>query len=201
MRPTALLTTLLVLAGALQGRGGEFEFRDQVLKTKLTVGYAVRLIDMNGDKRLDICIVDSERILWLENPNWDEHVMIGPGATKKDNVCFAPADIDGDGRLDFAVGADWNPSNTKSGGTIQWIRQPERAGEPWPVFPIGEEPTMHRMNFADLDGDGKPELIAAPLMGRNTIKPDFAEAGCRLLSFKIPADPVKGPWVPEVIND
>jgi hypothetical protein len=196
-----MLTAMAILMLIGQGRGGEFDYREQELKTKLTVGYAVRLIDMNADKRLDICIVDSERILWLENPNWDEHLMIGPGQTKKDNVCFAPADIDGDGRLDFAVGADWNPSNTKSGGTIQWIRQPGRAGEKWMVFPIGEEPTMHRMQFADFDGDGKPELIAAPLMGRGTTKPDFAEAGCRLLSFKIPADPVKGPWTPEVIDD
>lgn len=199
MRNAIGLITVLILAG--QGRGGDFEFREQELKTRLTVGYAVRLIDMNDDKRLDICIVDSERILWLENPNWDEHIMIGAGKTKKDNVCFAPADIDGDGRLDFAVGADWNPGNTKSGGTIQWIRQPERGGEEWPVFPIGEEPTMHRMQFADFDGDGRPELIAAPLLGRDTTKPNFAENGCRLLSFKIPKDPVKGPWTPEVIDD
>jgi hypothetical protein len=199
MRNAIVLIVALVLAG--QGRGADFDFREQELKTRLTVGYAVRLIDMNDDKRLDICIVDSERLLWLENPNWDEHIMIGAGKTKKDNVCFAPADIDGDGRLDFAVGADWNPGNTKSGGTIQWIRQPERGGEEWPVFPIGEEPTMHRMQFADFDGDGRPELIAAPLLGRDTTKPNFAENGCRLLSFKIPKDPVKGPWTPEVIDD
>ena len=196
---TIVACVLATLVGSLSA--DEFKFRDQELKTKLTVGYAVRLVDMNADRRLDICIVDSERLLWLENPNWDEHLMVGPGKTKKDNVCFAPADIDGDGRLDFAVGADWNPGNTKSGGTIQWIRQPERAGEEWSVFPIGEEPTMHRMQFADFDGDGKPELIASPLMGRNTTKPNFAEAGCRLLSYRIPADPMKGPWVPEVIDD
>jgi hypothetical protein len=196
-----LLAGFALLLATGQNLAADLEFREQELKTKLTVGYAVRLIDMNGDKRLDICIVDSERILWLENPNWDEHIMIGPGQTKKDNVCFAPADIDGDGRLDFAVGADWNPANTKSGGTIQWMRQPEKAGEKWTVFPIGEEPTMHRMQFADFDGDGRPELIASPLMGRDTTKPDFAENGCRLLSFKIPADPVKGPWKAEVIDD
>lgn len=199
MRAMIIVACVLATFGR-PANSGELEFRDQELKTKLTVGYAVRLVDMNADQRLDICIVDSERLLWLENPNWDEHLMVGPGKTKKDNVCFAPADIDGDGRLDFAVGADWNPSNTKSGGTIQWIRQPERAGEEWSVFPIGEEPTMHRMQFADFDGDGQPELIASPLMGRNTTKPNFAEAGCRLLSFKIPVDPVKGPWVPEVID-
>jgi FG-GAP-like repeat len=179
----------------------EFDLREQELPAKLTVGYAVRLVDMNDDRRLDIVVVDSERIIWLENPHWTEHAMIGPGDTKKDNVCFAPHDIDGDGRYDFAVGADWKPFNTASGGTIQWIQQPEKIGAKWSVHPIGEEPTVHRMRWCDLDGDKRPELIVSPLMGRNTTKPNYAEAGCRLLSYKIPADPIAGPWVPEVIND
>jgi len=193
--------SLVILFLTLTAAADDLSFRVEELKTKLTVGYAVRLVDMNADQRLDIAIVDSERILWLENPSWDEHLMTGPGQTKKDNVCFAPYDIDGDGRLDFAVGADWNPSNTASGGTIQWIQQPAKAGEKWMVHPIGEEPTTHRMNFVDLDGDGKSELIVSPLMGRNTTRPNFAENGCRLLAYKIPADPVKGPWKAEVIND
>jgi len=57
------------------------------------------------------------------------------------------------------------------------------------------------MRFADLDGDGKPELIVAPLKGRDTTEPDFAENGVRLLSFRIPADPVKEEWPVTVIND
>src|SRR3954463_11644362 len=117
---TFSLPLLSLLFGASQLAAADFQFRDQELPTKLTVGYAVRLLDVNGDRRLDIAIVDSDRILWLENPNWNEHV-IEQGLTKKDNVCFAPYDIDGDGRLDFAVGADWQPANTKNGGTIQWI--------------------------------------------------------------------------------
>ena len=185
------------------GWSGEIDLREQELKTKLTVGYAVRLVDMNDDRRLDIVIVDSERLLWLENPRWEEHLMIGAGTTKKDNVCFAPCDIDGDGRIDFAVGADWKPFNTAAGGTIQWLQHPApaQANEPWPVFPIGEEPTIHRMNWVDLDGDRREELVLSPLMGRDTTKPNYAERGCRLLAYKIPADPVQGPWVPEVIND
>lgn len=184
-----------------RGEAGEITLRDQELPTRLTVGYAVRLLDMNGDKRLDIAIVDSDRILWLENPNWNEHILTVPGQTKKDNVCFAPADIDGDGQLDFAVGADWRPFDTNTGGTIQWIRRGDSPGKPWNLYPIGEEPTVHRMQFADLDGDSRPELIVSPLMGRGTTRPSFQEKGVRLLAYSIPADPVKGPWTPHVLDD
>lgn len=201
-----LLALCLIASAARSAFAAEIPLRAEELPTKLGVGYAVRLLDMNGDKQLDICIVDQTRILWLENPTWKEHVIIDK-QTRPDNVCFAPADIDGDGQLDFAVGADWKPFNTLSGGTVQWItggkKQPSDANpEPlWQVHPISEVPTVHRMNFADLDGDGKPELIVSPLMGRGTKGPNWQEAPCQLLSFKIPADPVKGPWEPTVIDD
>jgi hypothetical protein len=198
MRP--ILFAIVCSLALLPAAAADFQFRDQELPTRLTVGYAVRLLDMNDDRRLDICIVDSERILWLENPTWAEHVIL-PGQTKKDNVCFAPYDIDGDGRLDFAVGADWQPTNTKSGGTIQWITGGKTPTEPWKLHPIMEYPTTHRMNFADLDGNGRQELIVSPLMGKDTTRPNFGEHGTPLLVFQVPADPVKGPWKPETICD
>ncbi len=197
IRAAVFSTFVMLAAGAI---AAEVEFKDQELPTKLTVGYAVRLIDINGDQRLDIAIVDSDRILWLENPNWTEHVIL-QGQTKKDNVCFAPHDIDGDGQLDFAVGADWRPADTKTGGTIQWITGGKTPAGSWSRHPIGEHPTTHRMNFADLDLDGKPELIVSPLMGKDTTRPNFAENGTPLLAYKIPADPVKGPWEPQVLCD
>jgi hypothetical protein len=192
--------SLVSFALALPALAAEIELKDQELPTKLTVGYAVRLLDMNGDRRLDIAIVDSDRILWLENPNWTEHVIL-QGQTKKDNVCFAPHDIDGDGQLDFAVGADWRPADTKTGGTIQWITGGKNPAGSWTLHPIGEHPTTHRMNFADLDLDGKPELIVSPLMGKETTRPNFAEHGTPLLAYKVPADPVKGPWESQVLCD
>lgn len=192
----ACVCCLLVVPPA----AAQFDFRDVELPTRLTVGYAVRLLDMNADKRLDICIVDSERILWLENPNWNEHILIEK-QTKKDNVCFAPYDIDGDGQVEFAVGADWRPFDTTTGGTIQWIRRGAKPADRWTVMPIGEVPTVHRMNFGDLDGDGKSELIVSPLMGRGTTKPNFAEKPVELLAFPIPKELEKGPWTPLVINN
>src|SRR5262245_21312531 len=134
MRPNFAFALIAGLV-SLPAGAADFQFRDQELPTKLTVGYAVRLVDMNDDKWPDICIVDSDRILWLENPSWTEHVILRE-ERKKDNVCCAPYDIDGDGRVDFAVGADWQPTNTKNGGTIQWITGGKAPSELWKLHPI-----------------------------------------------------------------
>jgi hypothetical protein len=199
-----IIVFLIIAASShLSAAAADFQFRDQELPTRLTVGYAVRLLDINDDRRLDICIVDSDRILWLENPTWTEHVIL-QGQTKKDNVCFAPYDIDGDGRLDFAVGAAWQPGSpdaTKTGGTIQWITGGKNPAGQWTLFPIDEYPTTHRMNFADLDADGRQELIVSPLQGKDTTRPSYAEHGTPLIVYRVPADPVKGPWKPQVICD
>ena len=50
---------LSLLAGtAAAGEPKAPEFRPQEVETKLGVGYAVLLDDMNGDKKLDIVVVD-----------------------------------------------------------------------------------------------------------------------------------------------
>src|SRR5207253_2947830 len=75
--------------------------------------------------------------------------------------------------------------------------------EKWTVYPIGEEPTVHRMRFAELDDSGKPYLIVAPLMGRNSTKEANWMDGSpvRILAYKIPKDPIKHRWVPEVLDE
>ena len=51
-------------------RAADFNFRPQEIETQLGVGYAVSLVDVNGDKKLDIVVVDTNRVLWYENPTW-----------------------------------------------------------------------------------------------------------------------------------
>ena len=196
---SAMLATLLLACDF--ARAAEFKFHSQEIAVDLGVGYAVNVVDMNGDQKPDIVVVDTNRVVWYENPEWTVHTII-QDATKKDNVCLAPYDIDGDGRLDFALGADWRPFDSQTGGTIQWLARPKLAGiAPWEVRQIAEEPTTHRMRWADLDNDGRSELIVVPLMGRGTTKPLFAEAPVRVLAFSIPKDPTVERWPMRVLNE
>ena len=176
-------------------------FRVQQIETELGVGYAVLLVDVNNDGKKDIVVVDQKRVVWYENPSWQRRNII-EGKTEPDNVCISAADIDGDGRLDFALGAAWNPNNTKSGGTLQWLRRGKTLDEPWSVHPIGEEPTLHRIRFANLDGDGKPVLLVVPLMGRDSraAKNHMDGQPVRVLAYRIPKDPLRERWPMEVLD-
>lgn len=178
----------------------EFEMRE--LDRSLTVGYAVLLVDVDGDRKTDIVVVDSKRVIWFQNPTWKLRTIL-TGKTPPDNVCISAADIDGDGKLDFALGADWAPFNTKKGGTLHWLRQPKDLDREWDLFSIGEEPTMHRIRFCDLDGTGKPVLLAGPLMGRDSSKAGNWEDGkpLRILAFRVPKDPTRDRWPMEVIDE
>jgi hypothetical protein len=193
----AIVSPLLAfsLSDAAEESKGIPDFRVQEIEKSLGVGYAVLLVDVNNDGKKDIVVVDQKRVVWYENPTWKRRNII-EGQTVPDNVCISAADIDGDGQLDFALGAAWNPGNTKSGGTLQWLRRGKTLDEPWTVHPIGEEPTLHRIRFADLDGDGKPVLLAVPLMGRNSTgaKNHMDGQPVRVLAYRIPKDPVRDRW-------
>jgi hypothetical protein len=201
LRFSATFWPILLAGFAGVAFGQKFDFREQQIEEQLGVGYAVSLVDVNDDKKLDIVVVDTNRVLWYENPSWKRRVII-EDQTKRDNVCIAPYDIDRDGKVDFALGADWRPSDTVNSGTIQWLRRGESLDDKWTVFPIGVEPTVHRMRWADFEGDGRDELIVAPLHGRANRGPNFEGAGVRILRYKIPDDPTKQEnWKAEVINN
>jgi hypothetical protein len=205
-RFTLIPTLLLGLTATLQAQESgapiiASTFRMEELGEKLEVGYAVILADVNGDGKKDIVVVDTNRVLWFENPTWKKHLII-EGGTKKDNVCIDAYDIDGDGQNDFALGADWKPFNTNSGGTLQWLKRGKSLDEPWQIFPIDSEPTVHRIRFVDIDGTGKPALVLAPLMGRGSSKDANWLDGTpvHLTAYRIPKNPEKERWIPEVLD-
>lgn len=170
-------------------------FRSQEIATGLGIVYAVAVADVNGDRKPDIVAINQRQILWFENPSWTKHV-VAEKITEKDNVAIAPADIDGDGKMDFALGADWQATNTASGGSLHWVSSDGK------VHDLTTEPTLHRIRWADVTGDGKPELIVAPLHGRGTKAADWTDGpGSRILVFTVPDKPADQRWPVEVACD
>lgn len=163
-------------------------FVPQVIDTNVgKVCYAVTVADVDNDGDTDIVALSENRVVWYEQPSWLPHVIL-QDQTPLDNVCIAPHDIDGDGLVDFAIGAGW----TKT-GTLHWIHRKSDPSSLWTVESIGEEKSVHRMRWADVLGSGKPQLVVSPL--------NASEGnGVRLLAFAIPENPVNERWASTVLD-
>src|SRR5262245_20049461 len=101
------LAVILALNSAILALGKEPfpKFREQTIDAHIgEICYAVTLADVDGDSKQDIVAVSENRVVWYQNPTWKPRVII-EDQTKRDNVCIAPLDIDGDGKNDFALGA------------------------------------------------------------------------------------------------
>ncbi len=177
-------------------------FRPQTIDPEIgKVCYAVVTTDVDGDGKPDVVALANDAVVWYQNPTWQKRDILR-GTTEPDNVCLQPHDVDGDGRVDFALGSAWRPTDTKTGGSLAIVTRTGAPEGTWRAVPITSEPTLHRIRWGDLDGTGRPQLIVAPLQGRGTHGPDWgAGAGVRLLALSIPDRPFDDPWPARVIAD
>jgi hypothetical protein len=202
---TSYFAAILAFTAVLHAPAAEpapIQFQKKEIAKDLEIGYAVLLVDINGDGKTDIVVVDAKRVIWYENPSWTVHTII-KGTTWPDNVCIDAYDLDGDGKPELVLGADWRPFDSKFGGTLQWLKRGKSLDDPWTSYPIDMEPTVHRIHFMDLHGDGESRLVLGPLMGRNSTKENNFMDGqpVRMIAYKIPKDPTKDRWIPEILDE
>ena len=185
------------------------KFKWQEIASDFKIGYAVHIADVDGDGMPDIVVVDKDRVVWYENPSWKMRT-ITQGKTKPDNVCICSLDIDGDGKLDFVVGAGWKPFDTKTPGTLQWLRRGKTLDEEWEMFAIPcDEPMVHRVQTREFyfGGRGESGFVMAPLMGRNATKEKNWMDGrpVNVLEYDLPEKPANPrlteSWKPKVISN
>ena len=139
----------------------KFEAHD--IDPKLPGAYAVNTADFNNDGKLDVIAnsLGARELAWYENPTWERHVIV---SDTMQIVNQAPADINGDGIPELAFQSSFAMQAAKSEG-LNWIARSQGPGQPWKAEKFDAFPTSHHVVWADLDGDGKKELINAPLIG------------------------------------
>ena len=110
--------------------------------------------DLDGDGFPDLLAASAADggLYWYRYPDWSKH-RIAAGNFTTD---MAVGDLDGDGHLDVII-----PSNDG----LMWYRNPraagnDPAGDSWEAINISPEGArMHDVEVADLDGDGRLDLV------------------------------------------
>ncbi len=171
-------------------------FKAQEIDSNVGIGYGLALADVDGDGRTDILLADKDLIVWYQNPKWDKHI-IAEKLTDKDHVCIAARDINGDGKCEIAVGAQWNPGDTVDSGAVFYLVPQEDRTQRWKPIELSHEPTTHRMRWVR-NRSGRYDLIVAPLHGRGN--KNGVGNGVRILAYHKPED-VTQPWNTTLVAD
>ncbi|MCX7825378.1 MAG: VCBS repeat-containing protein [Verrucomicrobiae bacterium] len=134
------------------------------------------LVDVDKDGDLDWIIGGQNADVWwfeyVGPDNWVRHKLGDKAPTEAGGTAF---DVDGDGWIDHVAGAAWY-RNTGKPREQEFVKHPN-----------GGMTGAHDNVAADIDGDGKLEVVAL-----------WDKQG--LFWYKIPADPTQ-PWIAHWIAD
>lgn len=177
----------------------EPRFVSQVIDDKVSIGYGLAIGDVDGDKKPDILLADKKQFVWYRNGDWKRFVMV-ENLTEADNVCIAARDIDGDGKVEVAVGAQWNPSETSDtlkSGSVHFLMRPQDPTQKWMPVKLHHEPAIHRMRWVKATGN-QYHLVVLPLHGRGNKGGEGK--GVKVIAYEKPKDP-KGKWKLNIIDE
>lgn len=110
--------------------------------------------DVDGDGKPEI-VVGAR--LYYKPDTFERFIISEVGG----HVGTALEDVDGDGRLEIVVGHRIDPDGDDDRWMLSWFKAGEDPTQPWTQYVIDPEVAggAHDLVFADLDGDGKNELI------------------------------------------
>lgn len=173
------------------------QFTGQVIDDGVSIGYGLAIGDVDGDGLDDIILADKKAFVWYQNPNWDKHVII-ENLTERDNVCLAARDINNDGKVEIAVGAQWNPGETSDpakSGSVHVLEAPADPREKWTAHQLPHEPTVHRMHWAQTSNGY--QLVVLPLHGRDNVR--AMGKGVRIYGYAYPGQ-MDGTWEQHLLD-
>ncbi len=171
-------------------------FEPQTIDSQIEIGYGLAPADIDGDGRTDIVLADKTQFVWYRNPDWKKFIL-AERLTVQDNVCVAARDLDGDGKAEIAVGANWNPADTVNSGSVHYLVAPENRQERWQALALPHEPTVHRMHWVKCDQE-QFVLVVSPLHGRGNRNGEGV--GVRLLAYAVPRQ-LQEPWPTTLLDD
>ena len=155
--------------------------------------------DVDGDGMQDVAALSGgSELVWFKNPTWEKFII----TTGTDRYIFlAPYDVDGDGDTDLAIASEFALADSNNGGLIHWVEAPDdpTMGQEWNLHYIDAVPASHRIRWADLDGDGRKELLNLPIVGIGAIAPEYVGPS-QLKAYWIPDD-LTDAWETQVLDD
>jgi hypothetical protein len=199
-----LLSSIVLLSClALEMKAQTATFKGDVIDGEVAIGYGVATGDVDGDGKTDILLADKTEIVWYKNTGnksdkWQRYV-IAKNLTEQDNVCIAARDIDGDGKVEVAVGAQWNPSETKNAqlsGAVFYLSPQADRTMLWEPVRLHHEVTIHRMRWVK-KSDDTFQLVVLPLHGEGNS--GGAGVGVKMIAFDVPQNR-KGIWSHELVE-
>jgi hypothetical protein len=115
--------------------------------------------------------------------------------------------VDGDGKVEIAVGGQWNPRETSDeaeSGSVHILLRPEDPTQLWQAVQLPHEPTVHRMRWLR-QGKGAAALVVLPLHGRENNWAGTGKNGSKVLAYTAPREQANwgkaASWKTRVIAD
>ena len=186
----------------------DFAFEGRVIDPEVgKVCYALTIADVNNDQRSDLLALTEESLYAYLAPDWTKTRLIEPiPPGRRDCVCVAARDLDGDGRPELVVGSGWRPSDTTFGGWLELYRSDDT--EPLryrKIAQLGQFPTLHRIRFGPTGPGPDPafQLVITPIFGVGGKGPDWETGPASRIEALTPpsTDRLADSWTRELLDE